>query len=302
MDWLLSARRGNLDLLLDAVNPRLGEPAYYDVFARAGGEVAGRGRLEVSTFHFSDDIRFTQEEDGATSRVNNQYLWAKWTTEADGLIQQTVFSTGKVDRRHTGYADDGDRLGGSVLDVVHLRTNTITHDSEWGRGPQLRILAVGTLRQQRMEYETDIDAVRGSVALALGQPEIIDREFARTWSGISSALHVSARYQPSTIFTIEGGIRLDHQNFRSVHAGERRRDQQPSPRLSVLLSAAPTIDLRASVGRFHQPHALNEMRPADGEYTLPSPQRADHWIAGTECGRRRAPTSTSRSLTNACRT
>ena len=101
MDWLLSARRGNLDLLLDAVNPRLGEPAYYDVFARAGGEVAGRGRLEVSTFHFSDDIRFTQEEDGATSRVNNQYLWAKWTTEADGLIQQTVFSTGKVDRRHT---------------------------------------------------------------------------------------------------------------------------------------------------------------------------------------------------------
>lgn len=80
-DWLASVRRGNLDVILNVVNPGLGDPSYHDAYFRYGWESDSIGRFEFNGLQFSDDIKFVQELMTANSDVTNNYVWFTWEKE-----------------------------------------------------------------------------------------------------------------------------------------------------------------------------------------------------------------------------
>ena len=57
-NWLVSARRGNLDLVID---PKFGSPSYADFFAELGYEFNEHARLSFNALYADDRVRVVLE-------------------------------------------------------------------------------------------------------------------------------------------------------------------------------------------------------------------------------------------------
>ena len=75
--WLVSGRRGNLDLV---INPDLGQPSYYDVFAHYEHDFSADTTLSINGLLASDSVRVVLESEPAelekvTSDTRNAQVW-----------------------------------------------------------------------------------------------------------------------------------------------------------------------------------------------------------------------------------
>ena len=272
-DWLVSARRGNLDLVLDKVNPAFGQPHYHDVLGRYGTWI-GDGRLELSVFRFHDDATLRQDEGSASSTIDNNYVWGAWEREGEQLYLRTTLSFGSVRSRRAGETDDPPRIVGHLSDNRNLELLHLKQELEW-QGDAFTLFGGFDYRDQRLSYATVLTSERGAIAAILGQPSTLARVDSASLVGRSSDLHATLRFKVGERVTLQPGLRIDYQNVSNT-----RSRSQLSPRLSVLYDATPALQLRFSFGDFHQPQAVYEIAPVDGESALLNVQRARHWITG----------------------
>jgi hypothetical protein len=63
-DWLVSARRGNLDLIVDIIDPEFGSPDYQDYLAHVGWEFGPRAQLSASFLASDDKLRLADVDRG----------------------------------------------------------------------------------------------------------------------------------------------------------------------------------------------------------------------------------------------
>ena len=61
-DWAVSARRGNLDRVLDWSGMQLGEPMYSDVYAHVGASIGDSMSLSANLLRFDDDIELADSD------------------------------------------------------------------------------------------------------------------------------------------------------------------------------------------------------------------------------------------------
>jgi hypothetical protein len=61
-DWAVSARRGNLDRVLEWSGMHLGEPAYSDVYARLGHQIGSAMAISANLLQFDDDIELADSD------------------------------------------------------------------------------------------------------------------------------------------------------------------------------------------------------------------------------------------------
>ena len=82
-DWLASVRRGNLDLLLDAVDPDRGKPRYFDVHTRLTHRFSDELAVRASLLRFEDDLEVSvpDREEVAEANYVDTYAWlaADWS-------------------------------------------------------------------------------------------------------------------------------------------------------------------------------------------------------------------------------
>ena len=270
-EWLVSARRGNLDLVLQS---KLGKPRYYDSYARYARDFSN-GTLSASAFVFHDDILFTADEGRVTSDIDNRYAWLEWRDDKPGRESRTILSVGKVDslRRGSTFADEDTE--GSLFDEQHLDIVSLKHLRNLRMSDRLQVDLGGTLRRYDMDYDTRITARFDVVSEFLGVPSTPDHEFRQSFTGNSLSLFATVRYQINNSLTTELGLRWDQQDYA-------KRDSQMSPRLALIYHLDTRWDLRFSVGRFHQPHAIYELNTADLETSFSPPQQSDHYILASE--------------------
>jgi outer membrane receptor protein involved in Fe transport len=272
---LISVRRGNLDLALDLVNPRIGEPRFHDIYARYARELDS-GRIKASVFSFNDDIRLTGDEETAESRIENLYFWLDWEMQpSQSRYSRTLVSWGKVDRRRLGETFEEDRSEGSLRDDQRLRIANIKHLHEVKLGTQLRLDIGFSVKWLDMLYDTSVDVELGDVATFLGRPAHIDHRFIRDLNGNSISAFITGKYELSPRLTLQAGLRYDRQDYGFL-------DAQLSPRLSMLYQWSPRLRLQASYGQFHQPQEIHELRTTDLESTYQKVQRSDHWILAAD--------------------
>ena len=269
--WLVSARRGNLDLVLQS---NIGSPKYYDFYSRYIREVDG-GRLKASMFVFDDDIVFTVDESAASSNVQNRYLWFEWERDRPGWESRTILSFGHIDslRRGTTFAEDD--TNGSLFDKQKLQFTSLRHLQTVKISDALKLDLGGTYRNLKMRYDTQVQVTKDIKAAFLGQPIEATTLFDKEFDGGSMSLFSTFRYQPLQQLTTEVGLRLDRQTYG-------KSDTQFSPRIAFLYHASDAWDLRFTFGRFHQPHAIHELKTTDGERQYFSSQRSDHYILASE--------------------
>jgi hypothetical protein len=91
--WLFSARRGNLDLVID---PKIGQPAYFDVFGEVGFDLSNNARLSVNALYADDSVKLVLESDPleleqVRSDSRNAQLWIRLDNNwSSGLSSTTV--------------------------------------------------------------------------------------------------------------------------------------------------------------------------------------------------------------------
>ncbi len=275
--WLFSARRGNLDQILSIVNPDLGDPKYYDIYARYTHQLE-KGRIKVSTFNFYDDTKFDSDESSARSEVDNQYLWVEWEYQPnERLFMRTSASIGSVESSRGGeiFAEDG--ASGSLIDNQDLSVSTLRHRQELNLDSQLKLYYGFYLQRFDMDYKTKLNVNKGIIADILGLPSSLDQDFVKNFSGTAISAFLSAKIQPSDFLTVELGARYDRQNYGLIGT-----QSQTSPRVSLAYQMNQDWMVRFSYGRFYQPQGIYELKTADLETDFFEPQRSDHWIVATE--------------------
>ncbi|MBT8081621.1 MAG: TonB-dependent receptor [Gammaproteobacteria bacterium] len=277
--WLFSARRGNLDLVID---PMFGQPSYFDVFGELAWELSPAARLSVNALYADDSVELVLETDPAerefvTSDTRNAQVWLQLASEwSDSLASSTVLSFVDYSNVRVGVADDEEKMIASVRDLRDTRQIGLQQDWIWSPSDRHRTAWGLHVVYGEADFAYDANAEYFELqASYVDRPDELVRSLTASPGGASYALYVSDRWKLSDKAILEWGLRWDDQTYTKLGS-----DSQLSPRLSLMYRMSENSELRISAGRYHQSQAIQSLQIEDGVTTYHPAQRADHLIAG----------------------
>ncbi len=281
VDWLLSARSSNLDIVL---NEDIGEPDYFDVFAELGVELAAGHRLSFNALYSDDQVVVITESDPeeleqSVSDTANSHAWVTlendWTTF---LGSRTVLSWSEMNNRREAEANDPERMIAFASDRRNIETAGLRqdwiyagladHTLRWGYG----------LRREKADFDYRGAAeYHGFYEFYPGIENPVERVVQAAPDGWSYFFYLTDRWQLAEKSGLELGLRWDRQTYTDTGYGD-----QLSPRVSYRHAIGEATDLRLTWGRYYQSQAIQDLQVEDGLDRYFEPQRSDHWIAGLQ--------------------
>lgn len=278
-DWLVSARRGNLDLVIDK---KFGEPKYYDIFAEYTVRLTPATSLTANAIFADDAVVVVTESDAsereqAASDTRNAQFWLtlnnRWN---DKLDSTSVFSLSTFSNDRVGFTEDPEKVISAVDDRREISQFGFRQDWSW-HSSDAHLLQWGfSLVQQEAEF-----AYRGVAeffdlkAIIANAPDAINRDLMAEPQGASYGFYLSDKWKVGPRTLLEFGLRWDDQTYTGL-----RSDSQLSPRFSALHALNDKTDLRFSWGRYQQSQGIHELQIEDGITSYFPAQRADHLIVG----------------------
>jgi hypothetical protein len=289
--WIVSARRGFLDLILELTGRNDEEdlhPWYYDVFSKAQYEVAPGHVLSAHLLRAGDDNRGTENDSTVyRHRYGSSYGWVTWDARVTPrTTARTVVSVGRLMRNRSGAdfpepgaapdVDVRDRAGFEffglrqdwLLRLADRAMVKVGFNGTWGSADY----DYRRWRQYWMPNATDVsmpDFVRQYDTLNI----------VTTKTGIETAAYLSGRVQPTERLTVEAGLRYDRQH----HTGaESWGESQLAPRLNAAYQVGSRTTVRAAWGHYYQSQGLHQLWVSDGDLAFYPAQRAEHRVLGVE--------------------
>ncbi len=277
--WLFSARRGNLDLVID---PQFGRPKYYDAFAEFSIELSSSTRVSMNALFADDEVEVVLESDPAereqiVSDTRNAQVWLSLDSAwSPTLSSTTLLSMVDYDKRREGLTADPGKMIAAVRDERDVRIFGIRQEWAWSPSDHHRMQWGIDVEYGEADYNYRASAEYFELqAMYPGQPSAVTRMLAAQPQGASYAVYFSDRWRLSAQSMLEWGLRWDDQTYTELGS-----DAQLSPRLSILRRLGSDTELRLSAGRYHQSQALQSLQIEDGITSFWPAQRADQYIAG----------------------
>ena len=277
--WLVSARRGNLDLVL---NPDLGQPKYYDLFAEYEHDFSPNTTLSINALYANDSVQVVLESEPTEleqvkSDTRNAQFWIELDNRwSDELSSKLVLSATSFNNTRDGSLGDAESIVGLVLDEREVEQFNFRQDWTWTRSKRHLIQWGIEAGYSEAEYDYRNEAEYFELqAIFEDQPEMISNAFVAEPNGGSYAVYFSDRWKVAPNTVLEWGLRWDDQTYNDLSS-----DSQLSPRFNLMQFIGPQTELRLSWGRYHQSQAINELQIEDGITNFWPAQRADHYILG----------------------
>lgn len=278
--WLVTARRSNLDLVLDE---SLGRPRYTDFFGELGFKPTRGTEISVNALVANDDVLVVTESDpeereASQSDTRNRQFWVSWNQNwRRNLSSATTVSVSAFRSQRRASVNDPEKQIAAVDDERDMQVAGIRQDWTWRVSPQ-HSLALGW-EAQHLEGEY---RYRGSVDYfsffqSLPVPDAIRRNLDQQAKGDAYGAFLLSQWRMNQALALELGVRWDKQGYVDLS-----NSSQVSPRLSVLLSPSARTDFRFSWGRYYQPQGIQEIQIEDGVTEFFPAQRSDHLIFGAE--------------------
>ena len=277
--WLFSARRSNLDLVLSR---KLGEPSYYDIFSQVAFDLTPNARLTLNGLYADDAVTVVLESEldeleQATSTTQNAQFWMtlenQWSPE---LRSASVISVNTFANDRVGEANDMEKMLATVDDRRRIQRYGFRQDWFWNRS-DIHLVQWGFQAEHsdaRYNYVSQAQYF-GLLELYENVTNPISRDLSAAPIGNNFAVYLSDRWKVARNTIVEFGLRWDDQTYTGLVS-----DSQLSPRLSVLHALSPSTEFRFSWGRYHQAQGIHELQIEDGVTDFYPAQRADHLIAG----------------------
>ncbi|MFQ5528330.1 MAG: TonB-dependent receptor domain-containing protein [Thermoanaerobaculia bacterium] len=271
-EWLVNARHGYLDLLLDAVSTDENDfdlsPAYYDLFGKVRRPWGHGGLLSLSVLAAADETEFVSvdDDDDLTSSYDSGYVWVRLDSVVSGRVSQTsVLSYGRLESERDGESGSnqsdpflGSDRGSDRTRVSDDRSTEIVQlRQDWRFDPSDRHHLRSGFELRRLDSSYDYTFVNLVTDPVFTDEELMTRRrFDLTRSGSTYGAYLADRFRLAPRVTIEAGVRWD----RQTHVDE----DQLSPRLNVVAQLGADTTLRASWGRYSQSQDIHELQIVDG--------------------------------------
>ena len=288
-DWLVSARRGNLDLIADVIDPDFGSPDFNDVLAHFGWEFGPRARISVNALVSQDKISLTEQGRGerAGASYSNHVGWLRWDADwTEALSSRTILAASDIEDRRDGVVELPGIVSGTLDDEQNLHAFEIRQDWTWVLSDRWMWRFGANLKHLDAHYlHVSERTISAPFAAALGNAEQRRLDFDITVDGGQYAAYSELRWRMTRHLVLDLGLRWDQQTYPIADD-----DRQYSPRASVLWQPSDKTEIRFGWGQFYQAQETNELQLGDGIRDFFPAQRAEHFVLH---GRRQVGAATS---------
>ncbi|HYJ41660.1 MAG TPA: TonB-dependent receptor [Steroidobacteraceae bacterium] len=278
--WLVSARRGFLDVLTERVvddNEQL-TPRYTDVFASTDYDLSERSSLTARLLMSQDDLKFATDDAAddidSAGKGHSTHLWLGfdhfWT---DALQMNTLVSVATVNQTRDANGIDDQRFG-DVRSDNDFRFLDLKQDWSWQLND--RHLPRWGFNVNRQEGEYDY-ALVSRIMDPLVTPVPVDVAYGTNMDVHVNKLgaYASWRARLTDAITAEAGARWD-----SYEYPDELKFDVVSPRLNVVYEFGNDNELRAAWGVVYQPQAVNELQVEDDVERFFEPERSEQFVVG----------------------
>lgn len=274
--WLVTARRGSLDLAGEAIGDE--NPAFWDVLAKTELDTSV-GRWSAHLLTAADELEIDRTEEEAFERLENDYHrtygWLTHRTAPnDRLLVETVASWAEI-RRDRSSATSEEEASFELRDRRNLEVLGLSqswslerrggHSLEWGWEARRYDASFDYLKDLRPEFVI--------LSPEAPHPEPMTR-FDGRLRGEHYGVWASDRFTVFERLTAELGARYDHHTATD--------DDLLSPRVNLAWRLGARSVLRAAWGRFFQSQRPYELEVEDGETALRDAELSEHWVLGYE--------------------
>lgn len=280
-DWLVSARRGNLDLVLNFIDSSLGDPSYSDFYGRFRRQLTDTLAVTFNALVFDDDIELFDgdREERAEADYRDEYYWTRFDYAPDAAVNGAVL-LGRSDissyRRGSSFQD-----GISTGFLTDRRKLTVDHlQTDW---------AVSISPAVVLEFGGELRRARGEFSYTENVTFDLLFDVPGAWSSTERSRDLRLRHDGDH-YGVYGNLRAELGAGWAVQAGLRwdrdtlgpEQDHNVSPRLALMYKPTDRTTVRVSWGRFFQSQSIHELQIADGLTTFAPAQRSDHWVLGVD--------------------
>ncbi|CAH9064451.1 hypothetical protein PSECIP111854_03451 [Pseudoalteromonas sp. CIP111854] len=285
--WLISARRGYLDMVLKAMDDETSkfEPVYADLYSKFSYELSDRHTVSMNLLYAYDDEILDDNFDEwngfekyyvkekITGSYASQYLWSRLSSQwNDTLSSQTILSVGKIDEQRRGGQSDPYEIELTVNDDKSFSFYGLKHHWQWLASDYFMLEFGLHSKQVDTHYDYKMDVHRYRVFADTPQSQ---RNSAKvTAEGSESGVFISNKYKLSSDWVSQLGIRYDKQNYQGFS------DSQISPRAALTYNISTTDSLNFSWGHFYQAQDVLDLQISDGVTHYASAQKSTHYIVG----------------------
>lgn len=280
-EWLFAARRGNLDIIADLIDPERGSPDYQDYLAHVAWDFGRLGELSANLLYSKDKLSLDDPDRGESAGADyrNQVFWLKWQADwSDNLSATTLIAVSDISDQRVGTLRMDGVVSGSLRDSREFDAVELRQDWTWLASEQWMLRFGFDLKQLDATYRFSSERTLSAPFSSLfnNAPQT-DRDFYRDPSGAQYAAYTELRWQPFAKLTIDLALRWDQQNYTTASD-----DEQFSPRFSALYRVGERTDVRIGWGQYYQAQEINELQLSDGVAEFFPAQRAEHFVARLE--------------------
>lgn len=289
--WLVSGRRGFVDLLLGIINKKETKaPTYQDVFGTARYQIHPNHGLALGVLHASDRYRFSiagttgfndtiPTREAANNGYGNSYAWIALRSLLGAHVAvKTLASAGLVTATRQGdehhalvplelYGVEGKRnfsFAGFKQDFTYQPSSRMVLD--WGY--DVRAMHATFDWMNRVTQNPD-DPTPDTLGF---YPRVTRR--SKTADGRTVGAYVSDRLQVFKPLTLEFGVRYDGANYTGDHDW--------SPRLHALVKLWERGSLRAGWGQYRQRQGIADENAFDRLNRYFPSELSRQWTVGLE--------------------
>jgi len=282
LGWLISARRGNLDLVIDK---KFGEPSYSDFLGQLSANLSDNTTISFNALVADDKIRLVteakpSEPEASTNTARTAQFWVNWRQQwTPSLSSLTTVSINDFNNDRIEFVNDPEEIVASINDDRSLKILRL--NQHWSAQPydsKHRFEFGFNLDSLDANYDYSGDAQYfGVFRMVEGIPPSITRSSSLQLAGQSFGAYASSDFALNDTTVAQLGIRWDSQNY-----GNLNKKNQLSPRLSIAHSLSKATDIRASIGRYHQSQGIHELQVEDGVDEFFNAQRTDSATIGIQ--------------------
>jgi hypothetical protein len=278
--WLVSARRGYLDLVMKLMEEKdPARPVYYDILSKADYQLNEKHTVAANFLHSRDYLDYTEDDDDEDNTgYGNSYLWltSKYVPNTR-LYVQSIASVGRLthDRQGVGYEGDTGIVNFTVSD--NKTVNMVAFKQDWNLDISDRwFMKWGydlKYHQASYDYVSIINALTWfdqDTYRVSADTNRVDRNP----SGRKLGFYLSNRFRLLPPLTAEIGLRYDDHTYTG--------DRLVSPRVNLVYALGKQTFLRGGWGYFYQSQSIHELNIADGEDDFHPAELARHVVAGIE--------------------
>jgi len=270
--WLVSARRGFLDLLTERVMPDDEQltPRYTDVFAAGNFEISDRTRIGARFLLSDDDLKLVVDDESddldSAGKGHSKHLWFTLDHDfTDDLRSTTLVSAATVRQQREAEGTDDQRTG-----MVHSDSDfqffDLRQDWSWAVTERQMPRWGFSFGDQQGEYDY---AMSSRIFDPLLTPVPIDKGYATNMdvNMQKAGVYGAWRSRLTPKLTAEAGVRWDTYRY-----DDGLNFDVVSPRVN-LVYVFEANELRAAWGVMHQPQSANELQVEDNVTQFFGPER-----------------------------